>query len=227
MEMKTTSTRSVSLFGWVFQGFKAMTYLRPLGALSFALLCSLDAHAQGLIWSIDRTSIPGNLPSAGPVPNRVIGFDHVTDPGSETPPSLNPVTGIFSMTISTNDVGRTFFATALNEPGFGGFVAGLTDGANDYLRLQAISTGTWGGGREADVLGRSSLTPDFAGYNITQIGFRVNSYYDWFYEPENRYLNTMEYSLDFYGAPVPEPSTWTLVTLGTMAVFIMRKRVRK
>ena len=55
-------------------------------------------------------------------------------------------------------------------------------------------------------MGRS---PDLAGYNITQIGFRVNNYYDWFYAPENRYLNTLDYSLDFYGAAVPEPGTLT------------------
>ena len=224
--MKTISTRSVSLFRGVFKGFKAKICLCPLGTLSFALLSSLDTHAQGLIWSINRTSIPGNVPGAGPVPNRVIGFDHVSAPGSETPPSLNPVTGIFSMTISTNDVGRTFFATALNEPGFGGLVAGLTDGVNGHLRLQAFSTGGWAEGRETDVLGRSSLTPDFAGYNITQIGFRINTYYDWYYEPENRYLNTMEYSLDFYGAAVPEPGTWALLALGGATALLLRRRSR-
>ena len=204
-----------------------MICIRLLGTLSLALLCRLNAPAQGLIWSIDRTSIPGNVPGAGPVPNRVIGFDHMSAPDSQTPPSLNPVTGIFSMTISTNDVGRTFFATALNEPGFGGYVAGLTDGANDYLRLQAISTGNWAEGREADVLGRSFLTPDFAGYNITQIGFRVNNYYDWFYAPENRYLNTLDYSLDFYGAAVPEPSTWALLTLGGATALLLRRKGRQ
>ena len=192
----------------------------------FALLWAFDVHAQGLIWSINNTSTPGNPPGAGPVPNRVIGFDHVSAPGSQTPPSLNPVTGIFSMTISTNDVGRTFFATALNDPGFSGFVARITDGVNGYLRLQDVFPGNWLEGREADVLGRSSLTPDFAGYNITQIGFRVNEYYDWFYAPENRYLNTMKYSLEFYGAPVPEPSTWALLTLGA-AVVLMRRKAHK
>jgi hypothetical protein len=195
-------------------------------ATFLALLVATAADAQGLIWSINGTSIPGNAPGAGPVPNRVIGFDHMSAPGSQTPPSLNPVTGIFSMTISTNDVGRTFFATALNEPGFGGFVAGLTDGANDYLRFQLIFPGSWGEGREADLLGRSSLTPDFAGYNITQIGFRVNNYYDWFYAPENSWQNTLNYSLDFYLVPVPEPSTWALLSLGSVT-FLLRRKGRK
>ena len=192
-----------------------------------ALLVTAAVHGQGtLIWSIDDTSIPGNPPGAGPVPNRVIGFDHMSVPGSQTPPSLNPVSGIFSMTISTNDAGRTFFATALNDPGFAGFVAGITDGANGFLRLQDVFTGGWAEGSEAQVLGRSSLTPDFAAYNIMRIGFRVNEYYDWFYAPENRYLNTMKYSLDFYGAPVPEPSTWALLTLGA-AVVLMRRKAHK
>ena len=132
------------------------------------------------------------------------------------------------MTISTNDAGRTFFANAFNDPGFAGFTAGLTDGANGYIRFQEYSPFSgWGFATEANVLGRSLAAPDFAGYNITQIGFRVNSYYDWFYAPENRYLNTLDYSLDFYITPVPEPSTWALLGLGGAAALLLRRKVRR
>src|SRR5438046_1655212 len=104
--------------------------MRLLATLSVALLWTFDTHAQGLIWSVSYTDYVGGEAGAGPVGNRAIGFDHVSDSDTTTPPSLNPVSGIFSMTISTNDAGRTFFANALNQPGFTGFVAGLTDGAN-------------------------------------------------------------------------------------------------
>ena len=131
------------------------------------------------------------------------------------------------MTISTNDAGRTFFANALNAPGFAGFVAGLTDGGNDYIRISDYSSSFYVFATEAETLGRSPSAPDFAGYNITQIGFRVNNYYDWFLEGENRYLNTLDYSLDVYGAPVPEPGTWALLGLGGMAALLLRRKVSR
>jgi hypothetical protein len=55
----------------------------------------------------------------------------------------------------------------------------------------------------------------------------VDDYYDSFYAPENRYLNTLNYSLDFYGAPVPEPSTWALVGLGGAAALLLRRTRQK
>ena len=131
------------------------------------------------------------------------------------------------MTIATNDVGRTFFANAMNEPRFFGFVAGLTDGTNGFLRFQDGDTGSWRGRSEQDFLGRSSIAPDLAGYNITQIGFRVNNFQDG-YDPEyNIYTRRLDYSLDFYGSPVPEPSTWALLGLGGAAFWLLRRTARR
>ena len=92
-----------------------MICMRLLATFSCAALVTFGVRAQGLISSINRTSYVGNEAGGGPVPNREIGFDHVSDPGftNTNPPSLNPVTGIFSMTISTNEAGRTFFANAI------------------------------------------------------------------------------------------------------------------
>jgi hypothetical protein len=86
------------------------------------------------------------------------------------------------MTIVTNDTGRTFLADALNEPGFGGFVAGLTDGINGYIRFCPGFTIP-----EQGFLGRASLAPDLAGSSITQINFRVNNFHDWYFAPEETY----------------------------------------
>jgi hypothetical protein len=198
-------------------------HLMKLIATCLAMAWTLGIQAQGIIWTVNLSSTGGNGAGAGPIPNREIAIDHVSDPFFSTPPSLNPVSGIFAMTISTNDAGRTFFANALNQPGFAGLTVGLTDGANDYLRVSEYFFSTWKFGSEANFLGRSLAAPDFAGYEITQVGFRINNYYDWFYEPENRYLNTLDYSLDFYAVPVPEPGTWTLVGLGGAAALLLRR----
>jgi len=204
-----------------------MNDMKLHAAFFFSLLIALSAHGQGLIWSVNFTASAGNAEGAGPVPNRQIGIDHSSNPFIPESPSLNPVSGIFSMIISTNDAGRTFFANTLNEPGFPGFVAGLTDGANDYIRFSDLVPVPFSFATEAAFLGRSPAAPDFAGYNITQIGYRVNNYYDWFYAPENRYLNTFDYSLDFYGAAVPEPSTWALFALGSVLFWGIARRRRK
>jgi hypothetical protein len=196
-----------------------MIPMKLLIAFSLVLLTTLDTRAQGLIWSADNHA--GNN-GVGPGQNWQIAFDHV--PANVAyPPSLNPVSGIFSMSLGTNDAGRTFFANALNEPGFGGFVAGLTDGVNNYIRFQNGPPITLGLGLEQFYLVRPAATPDLAGYEITQIGFRVNNFYDYFDVQENSYFRQLDYSLDFYGAPVPEPSTWALLGLGGAAALLLRR----
>jgi hypothetical protein len=170
--------------------------------LSFALLCRFDAQAQELIWSTNHTVSTGWTIGGGPLESWQIAFDHVSNPSSTTPPSQNPSTRIFTMRLFTNDTGRTFFANALNESGFAGFVAGITDGVNNYIRFQSPFPSSWELGLEQPYLGRSALAPDFAGYAITQIGFRVNSFYDWYDGTEDRYFKKLDYSLDFYGTPI-------------------------
>ena len=200
-----------------------MIRMRLLTTFSLALLVTLNVHAQGLIWSASGSS---ENTIAAPGGSWQIAFDYVSDPNFATSPSLNPVTRMFSMTLSTNDAGRTFFANAANEPGFVGFTAGLTDGTNGYVRF-AESIGSWSTASEQLFLGRSAAAPDLAGYNITQIGFRVNNFYDQYFAPDDNYYRHLDYSLDFYGAPVPEPSTWALLGLGGTAALLLRRKARR
>ena len=201
-----------------------MISVKSLLAFSIALLVTLDVHAQGLIWS--ASSQAGHSGTA-PGGSWQIAFDHVSDLSFPISPSLNPVSGIFSMTLNTNDTGRTFFANTLNEPGFGGFVAGLTDGTNGWLRIQDGTSFGYLAQTERGFLGRSAAAPDLAGYDITQIGFRVNNFYDYFDVQEDRYFRQLDYSLDFYGAAVPEPGTWALLGLGGAATLLLCRRTRR
>ncbi len=76
-------------------------------------------------------------------------------------------------------------------------------------------------------LGRSPASPVLAGYDITQIGFRVNNFYDYFDVQEDRYFRQLDYSLDFYGAAVPEPSTWALLGLGGATALLFGRKARR
>jgi len=195
--------------------------MKLLTTFSLALLATLNIHAQGLIWSASHSAGSSVLPGA----SWQIAFDHTSEDAGY-PPSLNPVSSIFSMSLGTNDAGYTFFASALSASGFAGFVAGLTDGANGYLRFQNPNASSWQAGSEQLFLGRSLASPDLAGYSITQIGFRVSNFYDYFDVQEDRYFRQLDYSLDFYGAAVPEPSTWALLGLGGAATLLLRRKAR-
>ena len=93
--------------------------------------------------------------------------------------------------------------------------------------MSAPDTYTWRAQSEQLYLGRSSLAPDLAGYGITQIGFRVSEFYDYFDPSEDRYFRFLGYSLDFYGSPVPEPGTWALLGLGSALFWCATRRRRK
>jgi hypothetical protein len=129
--------------------------MRLLTTFSLALLVTLDVHAQGIIWSADHWAENNGAPPGG---SWQIAFGDLSGG-----PSFST---IFSMSLVTNDTGRTFFANTLNEPDFAGFAAGLTDGINGVFRFQQGSPGSFQDWSEQSFLGRSAAAPDLAGYNI-------------------------------------------------------------
>jgi len=200
--------------------------MNRIGLLA-ALLTTLGVFnvcGQGLIWSAGRFAEVGVGGGAPPYVSWQISFDAG---GFEGAPSLNPVSSLFTMSLFTNDTGRTFVANALNEPGFAGFVANLTDGTNGAIRFQRPNISSWQSASEQLFLGRSPLAPDLAGYNITEVHFRVVNFYDTYSEQDNIYGKHLDYSLDFYGAAVPEPGTWALLGLGGAAALLLRRKARK
>ena len=130
------------------------------------------------------------------------------------------------MRIFTNDIGRSFFVNAQNGSGFHEFVTGLTDGVNQFVRVQA-DNGSWQVLSENNYFRISPSNPDLAGYNITQIGFQVNNFYEFYNANEDSYFRRLDYTLDFYGAPVPEPGTWALLALGGTAALLLRRKARQ
>jgi len=178
-----------------------MNHKRLIGVL-VTLAWAVHAQAQELVWSKRGGTTAGVTPGGG----LDIAFDITSEEFSATPPRSNAVTRIFCLTLFTNDAGRTFFANAANEPGFTGFVAMLTDGTNQFIRLQDYFN-AWSHHRESDFLGRSSIAPDLAGHNITRIGFRVESIYDEYIASDDYWERTLVSTLDFYTGPIgPGPA---------------------
>jgi hypothetical protein len=180
-----------------------MNYMRLIGIMVM-FSWAIHTQAQVLVWSATNVL----QESVAPGEPWEIALDDEPDSFNSgyvwLPPSVT-ATRLFVMTLYTNDTGWTFFANAANEPGFAGFVANLTDGTNQNIRFQSDHS-SYTSLREEGFLGRSLLAPDLAGYNITRIGFRVESFYDTF-GWEDEWYRTLVYSLNFYTGPLgPQPA---------------------
>ncbi len=201
-------------------------YLKLLCTFLFAIASAHHGHAQGLIGSAHGSTGPG---TTTPQPTNLnIVFDYGWQGGTTSfQKGGDPGTRIFRLSISTNDSGRTFFTDAATDAGFAGFVSRLTDGTDQYITMETeiFTFSEWSPQRESSYLLGPAANPDFAGYNITQIGLRLDDFHS--YMEGNFYYKSLDYTLDFYGAPVPEPSTWALLALGAAAFCCATRRRRK
>src|SRR5688572_16856271 len=92
--------------------------MKRLGILLFAVASALSVHAQGVIWSTHIRDGSGSISNVPQPSSLHIVFDYGWQgSGSSFQKYGDPATRIFSLSISTNDSGRTFFADATTEPG--------------------------------------------------------------------------------------------------------------
>jgi hypothetical protein len=140
---------------------------------------------------------------------------------------------------SPSDAGSTFHVTALNDPSFALFASTITDGQNElfgYLVNDLPGGGSSGiFGNESGFFaagthsfGPGQITsigpisgPDFAGYQITQLIFTINTF--------TLTSGGGNYSVDFEARAqvlgvVPEPSSFAICLAGGFLAWIARRR---
>ena len=118
--------------------------------------------------------------------------------------------------------------TAKNEKDFPSFASSVTDGANDILyTLAALAPGggggNGGGGFESDKLCKTypcvGRPPDLLGYRLDILRLIVRSVDFERFEPKPGFFIDVRYDIayEFYGTPIPEPHTLTLLSIAVGA----------
>jgi hypothetical protein len=144
----------------------------------------------------------------------------------------NPTPVLIYDFVTPSEVSRTFSWSAASTPEFSTLVARMTDGIDENINF--YENGNWGGNAESvwltGVFG-SSLSMngvDLQGFNISRIDMRVDSLT---LTTPGRDLygdgtwTDVGISGEFliYGSPVPEPATFTLLGLGSLALVMARR----
>jgi hypothetical protein len=145
-------------------------------------------------------------------------------------PSPTPV--LISYDVTPSDVSRTFSWSADSTPQFGSLVALMTDGIDENINF--YESGNWGGNAESawltGVFG-SSLSMngvDLQGFDISRIDMRVDSLTlttpgrDLYGDGNWTDVNISGEFL-IYGSPVPEPTSFILLGLGSLALVMVRR----
>ncbi len=116
----------------------------------------------------------------------------------------------------------TFYADASSDPDFSGFASNLTNGINDFMwfwgTLEPGGAGGAAGAGEFPIFGGH----DFLGDVITRIRLQVDSLD---VSPSDASVHA-RFIVEGEAAPVPEPSTFGLLSGALLLVLIASKRVR-
>jgi hypothetical protein len=144
----------------------------------------------------------------------------------------NPTPVLIAYDVTPSQVSRTFSWTADNTPGFSTISALMTDGLDENINI--YESGNWGGNSESawltGIFG-SSLSMngiDLQGFDISRIDMRVDSLTlttpgrD-LYGDGNWTDIDVSGQILIYGSPVPEPATFTLLGLGSLAWLRVRR----
>ena len=137
--------------------------------------------------------------------------------------------------MTPGDVGRTFELTAQDDPDFAAAVILLTNGINDKFGWEAILHNPDGTPRNGSIWNsneskRFGSIPggngiDLGGFIITKITQRLDAL-SLTYDPGESYPWRMyaETTLFFEGRPIPEPATIALLSLGSVAPLLLRRK---
>jgi len=136
----------------------------------------------------------------------------------------------FSWDVTSNDVGKTFFASADTHQNFDNFTYLLTNGVNNLLFLVDIgslmTSNDWLGAEwESVLISGIQDGVDLEGYDIDSIGLTVNELFlDYDADAIKGGLTYFNYDITYtiHGEAVPEPSTVILLGLG--GLFLRKKR---
>lgn len=205
-------------------------------SLLVALICLAPAMSQATqLIARGDVSHGGNVLSTVPFDEAVVGTDVagftlrlLGDDGSV-------IASLFhDLELRPGDIGTSFSATA-STPGFDEFVSLLTDGnAHTFLAefwLGGYGAGAGGGGIVADreydgfhVIAPPGSGPDLAGQAIGRIEFRLDdNRITW--DSANAVETSFSATYSVY-APVPEPSTVILGSMGLIVTFMFARRHR-
>ena len=122
-----------------------------------------------------------------------------------------------SIALKPDNVGQTFsIASAVDDPDFDAFTALLTDGNSQNLIVWGRDSGGGGGHILPESTWFSGVSQDAFGYRIDQYDLTIN---ELSITTLNNYTDFyVNYTLQVYGTPIPEPATGSLLILGALTL---------
>ncbi len=174
------------------------------------------ATAGPVLFTIDKTEGTGVSPLSPIAPVEIL-LEH--DPGV-VPLELTQI-GL-GILWDDGDSGTVDF-TSETDPNFDTFVAGLTNGVDDFISVLVEWPDQGGGGGGATESSWGFGSPDLFGYEIDLILLTVH---DVQIDPwmQDGFYAEVDLTYEFYGSLIPEPTTLTLLAVGVVGILRRRSR---